>query len=580
MSENLALAPKRRLPTADLPGAPDPEINAGFIRSNSDAYEWLVQAIQANMGTVSAEETLKKIEDAARFAGDYHTGRFCDGAIENLALQIGRSLDDQFAESEFGVRRHPDSPRRVLHVSHRVLGVGGHTRTILHWTRADKSSIHSLFLLNQGDVEVPSWLDEAIRDGGGQVRSLPSAIPLLQKAVALRDHARTNADLVILHHFASDIVPTVAFAGRNNPPVAVSNHADHLFWLGSSVIDIAINSRSASSALSRGRRQISRNVVLPLPLVDDSADIRRADARAKLGIPDDELVILTIARAEKFRPCPPYDFFATVARILDRAPQTRLYVVGETLEGMLPLLSTQPHPNVHFVGSVENHAEYRAAADLYLESFPFGSLTALLEATLSKLPVVPAYAPLHPLLVSTDDALETGLLNPKSEEEYIERALHLLRDSELRRSEGEILRKLVLADHVADGWMRRLRDVYRETDRLRHAPHPIVPASCIVEEGDMELSMWQAVSRRKAVRDDPLREEQHALLHAVTAHAFVENYAGVRSIVSRSLWRAPLQRFSWHLLAIGLRKHAGGLKRRLWSVFRSGRHAPSNDRKA
>lgn len=280
-------------------------------------------------------------------------------------------------------------------------------------------------------------------------------------------------------------------------------------------------------------------------------------------------MILTIARAEKFRPCPPYDFFATVSKILDLAPQTRLYVVGETLEGMLPLLSSQPHPNVHFVGSVENHADYRAVADLYLESFPFGSLTALLEAALSKLPVVPAYAPLHPLLVSTDDALNAGLRNPKSEEEYIERALSLLQDPELRRSEGEKLRRLVIADHVGDSWTRRLRDLYRETDRLRHDPHAIAPTSCIVEEGDMELSMWQAVSRRKAVQDDPLREEQHALLHAVTAHAFVENYVGVRRIVSRSLWRAPLQRFSWNLLAIGLRKHAGGMKRRLWNIFRN-----------
>src|SRR5690606_34285328 len=103
-----------------------------------------------------------------------------------------------------------------------------------------------------------------------------------------------------------------------------------------------------------------------------------------------------------YRPCSHYDFTATARKILDRNLLAHLYVVGETLQGLAPYLRSSLHDRLHFVGPVDDAKLYRASADVYLESFPFGSQTALLEAALSGLPVVPAYAPLFPLLVAND----------------------------------------------------------------------------------------------------------------------------------------------------------------------------------
>ena len=58
-------------------------------------------------------------------------------------------------------------------------------------------------------------------------------------------------------------------------------------------------------------------------------------------------------------------------------------------------------------------------SDLYLESFPFGSATAMLEAAQIGLAAVLQYDPPFCLL-STNHGLEFQLKNAATEEEYIE----------------------------------------------------------------------------------------------------------------------------------------------------------------
>ena len=80
---------------------------------------------------------------------------------------------------------------------------------------------------------------------------LPIGMGFLQKARNLRAIARFNADMVILHHGGHDLVPLLAFATTNLPPVAVLNHADHVFWLGSSITDMVVNQPRAGARLQR-----------------------------------------------------------------------------------------------------------------------------------------------------------------------------------------------------------------------------------------------------------------------------------------------------------------------------------------
>lgn len=525
---------------------------AAFLRANSEIYEWLAKKAQGIDRRKNAEVVLDRVSRAAQFAEMFHPGRFADGAIENLALKIGAEFGEFMIERRGSVlpASRKDGRRRVLHVASCVRAVGGHTRMMYHWVRNDQGSCHSLVVVNQRDVPLPQWLFEAIRGSGGDLAVLPQGSCLCQKAKWLRDAAARAADLVVLHHGAADVVPTVAFGVHESPPVALLNHADHTFWLGSSVSDMVINLRTVGSEHTATRRFVSSNTVVPIPLADPVRQMSRRDARRVLGIPDDQVVLLSVGRAEKYRPCGPYDFVATAGKILDRQPGAHMYVVGESLAGIAPYVRYALHERLHFVGSIEDPSLYRAAADIYLESFPFGSNTALLEAAFSGLSVIPAYAPLFPLLVANDDAVQDLLPNPHDEEEYIERVNVLIQRPDQRVALGKTLRERLLIDHVGEGWLHRIAAVYQKTDRLTHRPAPIPASSCSITDADVGLSLWNTVADGKTNFASASGDGPGAVLrHKAFLAKYVGDYATARRVAWRAVRHDPYQRASWRLLA-------------------------------
>jgi glycosyltransferase involved in cell wall biosynthesis len=535
------------VPNTFLPTEP-----TAFLQSNSAAYEWLVGKIQALDSRKDAENVLRYVEKAAWCAALFHSGRFADGAIENVALEIGARLDE-LAVKEDGLLLPIAPPKksclRVLHVLTGVYGIGGHTRMAYHWVRNDRSSCHSVVLTNQGDVPILQGLSEAVSNSGGTLIVFPQGVDLCQKALWLRKLAVQSADLVVLHHGFYDVVPTVSFAMRECPPVAVLNHADHQFWLGSSVSDLIINLRSVGSDYSVQRRFVLSNMVLPIPLAEPINLVSRQSARQVLGIPEDQIMLLSVGRAEKYHPCGSFDFIATAGKILTNQAGAHLYVIGGTFGEIVPYLRSAVHDHLHFVGSVEDPSLYHAAADIYLESFPFGSQTALLEAALSGLPVVPAYAPLCPMLVANDDALNDVLCNPLTEQEYRTRAELLIQEPERRLEMGRMLKKRLLIDHVGKGWLTRLAEIYHETATLTHNPRPIPVSECNITEADIGLSLWNVIADGKSKQKNPLDIDEGAVLrHA----AFVAKYVGDSVRARQFAWRAvchdPYRRISWRLL--------------------------------
>lgn len=528
---------------------------AAFLQINSESYEWLVKKIQTMDRRKQAEEILYWVEKAARFAAMYHTGRFADGTIENVALEIGAALDKfMVGTGDLWLPVvHKDSRRRILHVTFNVRGIGGHTRLLHHWIQNDQSSCHSVLLVNQlGDIPIPPWLFEAVRSSGGQLIALPPKSSLCQKAVWLRTMAKQSADLVVLHTIWPDVVPTVAFAIPDCPPVVVIDQCDHMFWLGSSVADMMINLRTLESVHMEKRRFLPSNTILPIPLADSLGSMSRQDARRALGIDEHQVVLLSVGRDLKYRPCGPYDFVATANKILNHQPCAHLYVVGESVAGIAPYLRCAIHDRLHFVGSVEEPSLYRTAADVYLESFPFGSQTALLEAALSGLPVVPAYAPLCPMLVANDDAVSDILLNPHNGWEYVKRAELLIQQPKERIMQGKMLRERLLMDHVGEGWLNRLAAIYQQTDRLMqaHDPQPIPVSICTNTEADIGLSLWGVMGHSNVY----FTATSGGGVDAVLVHSsLVAKWAGDFSKARRFAWRAiqhnPYRWAVWRLLA-------------------------------
>ena len=159
------------------------------------------------------------------------------------------------------------------------------------------------------------------------------------------------------------------------------------------------------------------------------------------------------------RPTKSQDFFRTVRKVLDGMKNAHLYIVGLSEEEAIRWRLDWQHPRIHLCGSIQDPSTYQAAADLYLESFPFGSATALLETARAGVPVVLPFAPQLDLLV-TNHGLENIVSNPGSEEEYIDHVQFLLDNVGERKLLGQALRDYVHSQHIGEGWRKQLASTF------------------------------------------------------------------------------------------------------------------------
>jgi len=198
-----------------------------------------------------------------------------------------------------------------------------------------------------------------VQESGGNLISFPSEAPLLVKAWWLRKIAQSGFDFVILHHHPDDIVPTVAFATPECPPVAIMNHADHVFWLGNTVADRVIHFRDSGKELGERRRFARDNTLLPCPLLPPDPRFTRVQARRQMNIPEGQVVLLSIGTAYKYMPLQTHNFFKTAVKILSRNPNAHLYLIGVPWYQRKRYLSDAKHERFHFLGYIDNPSFYQ-----------------------------------------------------------------------------------------------------------------------------------------------------------------------------------------------------------------------------
>jgi hypothetical protein len=478
------------LPTGFSPG------NLAFQELNEKYYKDLSDHLDRVDPKRQPNTALECVDLIADFASSHHPGRFCDGRVENIAWEIGRQLGTY---RRSGRTRDESSPAnaagrwKILHVVTTVFGNIGPPRTIRNWIQRDPDSYHSVVVTRQGSVPMPSWFgQETLGERGGLVLLPPDASPL-EKAAYLRETGEEH-DLVVLHSSPSDVVPIVAFASENGPPVALANQADHCYWLGGTIADTILNLREVGRVLSVRRRFPKHNTLLPIPLSDSTQHTNRAEARNVLGIPESQVMLLSVGRAPKYIPTRTHDFCSTVTKILEQTPSAHLYLLGTSEQDLAKWYKVPPrHDRLHFLGFVEDPSLYQLAADVYLEGFPFGSQTALLESALPGVPPVLAFAPPSPLLVTNDVALEDWVTTPGSEQEYLDDANRLVQQANKRSELGRAVGNSIARHHIGDRWSESLQSFYSQAKQLTHSPRSIPGSDARTTDTDLAISWWHGV---------------------------------------------------------------------------------------
>jgi hypothetical protein len=436
------------------------------------------------------------------------------------------------------VRPAPWEPRsqRWLHVLNEVYPYGGHTATLQRWISSDpRPNRHSVALLSQR-TPVPEPLVEVVEGTGGSIVRFDRNAPLLDQATWLRAAAWSDADVVILHIHPWDAVSSLAFGIPGGPPVLFMNHAAHVFWTGASVSDAVLNHwvSAQEDEWVRTHRGVDRILHLTIPLVDPAEtpgeppvtpEARRA-ARHALQLPPDAPILLTVGADYKYTPAPNLDFVETAVVILQSCPDAHLIAVGVTEDARWKAAGNATGGRLRATGlrTPQETATYRAASDVYLEGFPFGSTTALLEAGIRGLPCVRCPKTCPPPF-ATDDVAVAVTDQPRDSAEYAARAIALVRDPRERERLGGALAASIRAHHVGPGWVRYLDDLERERPtghRIRALPDlPPVPRHLAAFWGIFTTVTWRAdpfgVTFRAAIQRGLRPRTDAELVRAVRA---------------------------------------------------------------
>jgi glycosyltransferase involved in cell wall biosynthesis len=402
---------------------------------------------------------------ASNLATWMHPGLFASGDLEHLSVQIGRAAA---GDAPAMTPRHRDGRvGRVLHVFTRTLTVGGHTRMVWRWMRLDSTRCHSVAVTRQGGRPVPGELVTAAEATGGSVTVLsdnPGTV--VTWARDLHDLA-TRADVVVLHIDPEDVIPAVAFGDRSGlPPVLYLNHADHIFWLGVGIADLVVNLRYSGHALSPARRGVpaERNAFIPIALGERTRTMSRLEAKQRLGLPPETVLLVTIARAVKFeyRSDTGESYVDTVLPVVNEFDNVRLILVGPSQEGDFQRAHDASGGRITALGERTDNEVLLQAADVFIDSYPQMSPTSLLEAGSYGVPLI-ALCPqvdVAPILFADAPGIDGALVRARSVDEFRQDLKALIVDPDRRtelgaRAQGDIERL-----HIGASWTRQLEALY------------------------------------------------------------------------------------------------------------------------
>lgn len=403
-------------------------------------------------------------------------------------------------------RPQPGMRKRWLHVFDEVFPYGGHTALAIRWMQMDiHNDRHSAILLNQKGP-VPSPLVEAVQRTGGELWSLDAQLTLSRRAAELRQRAWEDADVVVLNINPGSIIAPVAFGVPSGPPVLFVNHGAHKFWVGGSVADLALNGRVSANERNWTIRyrgiEASRNEFLPIPLLrvdgaghgDFRSAERRASTKAALHLPIDSKIILTVGSGYKYNPLPGLNFFEAAEAILQASPNAILLAVGPPENALWKRLNQRTGGRAFAYGIRNDVDTFHEIADVYMEGFPFGTTTALLEAAIKGIPCVLAPAIVPPPL-STDGEELDQLRRPLTVTDCVNQIVDLLENEKRRTEIGRELAVSVAKIHAEPGWITFL-DTVRARIPSEHRVYRIsepapAPRDCV----DLWTSFWSRIGR-------------------------------------------------------------------------------------
>lgn len=309
------------------------------------------------------------LENISYYMVNYHCGVFRYEPIEALMKTIGNEL---ITESMGDAKNN-----RFLHIMTKVSVTGGHSSVVENFikNRCGYDEEHHLLLVSQYDEVKPDFCHAL--DSNNKLFDISN----MEVEDKIREIARVSRgyEYVILHHHMYDVLPIIALSKfKNKKNIFVYNHADHLYWVGSSIVNRTLEMSTDGASFSTTRRGVVDACVLPIPLRKRGKD-PAVNLREKLNLSSQQKVILTIGNKNRFL-TEKYSYKDVIREVIKNANDIVFVIIGDHDESFWGDLWTCSR--IIFPGIVPKDEldAYYSMADLYLDSFPMGGSTATLDA--------------------------------------------------------------------------------------------------------------------------------------------------------------------------------------------------------
>lgn len=278
----------------------------------------------------------------------------------------------------------------ILHIMTEAYLIGGHTRVVDNWIKSVNGK-HSVILNNPYSLQ-PSFLVESVKSKKGKI-IINDNVGFVAKANFLFKIA-SHFKYVVLHHHPHDILPLLAFGTKKfSRPIFFYNHADYVWGCGYSVSDKLIELSKKGMEFSNKYRGIPMNRIIfggvPIEFeTHPSFEICKKNKK----------YIVTMASSYKFHPIKDLTFQNFIYRILEATEDIEYYAIGVSKDDEHWQILKYKYPlRVHLKGELNKTDAHEIVkkSTLYLDSFPLGSTTSLIEAVSLGIPILSYKSPIQ-----------------------------------------------------------------------------------------------------------------------------------------------------------------------------------------
>ncbi|MBQ9573238.1 MAG: hypothetical protein IJR22_07610 [Acidaminococcaceae bacterium] len=381
----------------------------------------------------------------------YHiTGYFTSSVLEEFFVKCAKSIKTDLT----GINYENNS---ILHILTEGYKTGGHTRVVERWIENAPSFQKHSVVLTRPNKDQLITLEMNVKEKNGDFIPFDNKLSLQEKAEKLRRLAM-KYEYVILHIHMEDPIAIMAFGSEDfTRPVLFYNHASHMPWLGKSIADLVLEIQQ-DYELTKDVRGITNTFFLGVPSKEIAFSISdKQEERIKLGMPVDKKIIVSCGSKDKFRTILDKGFIDYVKDIIDK--DTYCYVIGvnpSSSEWAKAKHETNNHilPLKH-IDFDKGFLSYLRAADLYLDSFPVGGGTAVMDAVSVGTPALSLQS-----VGRQFDYLITTSAFCKSGEEFVKKAIKVLDDKNYANAIFEELKNSLIKYQSIEAWNKRIKELF------------------------------------------------------------------------------------------------------------------------